>query len=471
MKKKTYEIWDSRFLNQVFDSMAEGVFTLDKAGRISAWNYAMEHISGYGVKETLGRTCEFLNFNRCFGKVCPTNTSECGIFKHGSTEVTECFLRHKNGRDVPVIKNARVVRDENGVTIGAVETVTDLTELNEARIRAEEAMRRLNEIYQFDNIIGKSQVMQEVFAAVKAAAASEAAILIQGESGTGKELVAGAIHYHSERADKPMVTVNCSALSESLLESELFGHVKGAFTGAHRNRTGRFEEADGGTIFLDEIGDISPFIQVKLLRVLQEQEIERVGESRRRKIDIRVITATHRDLFKLVGQGRFRDDLYYRLKVFPIYIPPLRKRKEDIPLLASHFIRLYNRKTGMKIQNITQNAMRVIMDYEWPGNVRELENAVEHAFVLSTGDHIDVFDLPVEIRQTGYHRTSYFDNRSMKSRRISHKKPSRKEIVEVLNESDWNKAEAARRLGLNRTVLWRYMKKWDIPLKRPRPKK
>jgi two-component system response regulator HydG len=463
---KTHAVWDSRFLNQVFDSMAEGVFTLDERGRISSWNPAMEHISGYGAEEVLGQPCAFLNFNRCFGKICPTNTDECGIFKHGHTEVTECFLRHKSGRDVPVIKNARVVRDEDGVTVGGVETVTDLTELNEARIKAEEALRRLNEIHQFHNIIGKSHAMQEVFAAIKASAASEAAILIQGESGTGKELVAGAIHYHSERSDKPLVTVNCSALSESLLESELFGHVRGAFTGAYRERIGRFEEADGGTIFLDEIGEISPLIQVKLLRVLQELEIERVGESRKRKIDIRLITATHQDLFKRVGQGLFRDDLYYRLKVFPINISPLRHRKEDIPLLANHFIHRYNQKTGMKIQSITQNAMRVIMDYEWPGNVRELENAIEHAFVLSSQNRIDVFDLPVEVRQTGYHPASYLKNFPSKSRAKLSDKLTREKLIEVLNESGWNKAEAARRLGLNRTVVWRNMKKWDIPLQK-----
>lgn len=466
MGTKTHAVWDARFLNQVFDSMAEGVFTLDEKGRISSWNPAMEHISGYGAEEVLGRPCTFLNFNRCFGKICPTNTDECGIFRHGRTEVTECFLRNKSGRDVPVIKNARVVQDENGVTIGGVETVTDLTELNEARIRAEEALRRLNEIHQFDNIIGKSHAMQEVFTAIKAAAASEAAILIQGESGTGKELVAGAIHYHSERSDKPLVTVNCSALSESLLESELFGHVKGAFTGAHRDRRGRFEEANGGTIFLDEIGDISPFIQVKLLRVLQELEIERVGESKRRKIDIRVITATHRDLFKRVGQGIFRDDLYYRLKVFPIYLPPLRKRKEDIPLLANHFIHRYNQKTGMKIQSMTQNAMRVIMDYDWPGNIRELENAIEHAFVLSNDTQIDVFDLPIEIRQPEYHTASKLLPGSLKKKTASLGKLTREKLIGVLNESGWNKAEAARRLGLNRTVVWRYMKKWDIPLQK-----
>ena len=466
MEKKTHSIWHSRFLNQVVESMAEGMFTLNNEGRISSWNKAMEHITGYGVEEALGQPCGFLNFNRCFGRICPTNIRECGLFKHGGTEMKECFLRHKNGHDVPVIKNARVVRDENEVTIGAVETITDLSELNEARTRAEEAMRRLSEIYQFHNIIGKSRVMQEVFTAIKAAAVSEAAVFIQGESGTGKELVAGAIHHHSERVGKPMVIVNCSALSESLLESELFGHVRGAFTGAHRDRAGRFEQANGGTIFLDEIGEISPFIQVKLLRVLQEREIERVGESKRRRIDIRIITATQQDLYDLVGRGHFRDDLYYRLKVFPIHLPPLRKRKEDIPLLINHFIRHFNQRTGMKIQSVTQNAMRVIMDYNWPGNVRELENAVEHAFVLCTADQIDIFDLPVEIRRTGYHPAS-LPNPVLKNKHLSPDDLNRQRLIEVLHECGWNKAEASRRIGLNRTVLWRYMKKWNIPLKKP----
>ena len=318
------------------------------------------------------------------------------------------------------------------------------------------------------SIIGKSTAMQEVFKLIGMVSTTPntVPVLISGESGTGKELVAGAIHHHSERAGKPIVIVNCSALSESLLESELFGHVKGAFTGAHRDRAGRFEQASGGTIFLDEIGEISPFIQVKLLRVLQEREIERVGESKRRRIDIRIITATQQDLYDLVSQGHFRDDLYYRLKVFPIHLPPLRRRKEDIPLLVNHFIRHFNQKTGMKIQNVSQNAMRVIMDYDWPGNVRELENAIEHAFVLCTADQIDIFDLPVEIRRTGYHPASLVNSIS-KNRPLPLSDLSRERVIEALHECSWNKAEASRRIGLNRTVLWRYMKKWDIPLKKP----
>ena len=264
----------------------------------------------------------------------------------------------------------------------------------------------------------------------------------------------------------PLLTVSCTALSESLLESELFGHVKGAFTGALRDRIGRFEEAGGGTIFLDEIGEISSFIQVKLLRVLQEREIERVGESVKRKIDIRIITATNHDLFNLVQRGRFREDLYYRLKVFPIIVPSLRDRKEDIPLLADHFIHIQNQKTGKQIRGVSQSAMRILMDYTWPGNVRELENAVEHAFVLCTGNKIDIFDMPVEIRQMEYRPVSLEKAAEFQKPSISKTKLSRETLLELLDKCDWNKAEAGRRVGLSRTAIWKYMKKWDIPLQR-----
>jgi two-component system response regulator HydG len=308
--------------------------------------------------------------------------------------------------------------------------------------------------------------MQQVFVAIKAAAASDATILIQGDSGTGKELVAGAIHYHSDRTENPLVTVNCSALPESLMESELFGHTKGAFTGASRDRAGRFEEANGGTIFLDEIGELTSFIQVKLLRVLQGREIERVGESKSRKVNIRIIAATHQDLFRLVQEGKFRDDLYYRLKVFPIHIPPLRKRKEDIPLLVSHFIDIQNKKTGKQIQNLSPAAKRIFMDYVWPGNVRELENAIEHAFVLCNQEQIEVADLPVEIRQMDYQPLNYSAPGNPAISFSFRRKISKKFLLDLLDECDWNKAEAGRRIGLSRTAVWKYMKKWEIPLKK-----
>jgi transcriptional regulator with PAS, ATPase and Fis domain len=374
---------------------------------------------------------------------------------------------HKDGHNVPIIKNARVVRDQNQQIIGVVETVTDLSEISRARQEAEEALIRLGEKHRLDNLIGKSHEMQKVFAAVNAAAASDATILIMGESGTGKELVAGAIHQRSMRRSSPLIAVNCSALTESLLESELFGHVKGAFTGATQNRTGRFEQADGGTVFLDEIGEISPYIQVKLLRVLQERAIERVGDSKTRKVNIRIMAATNRDLYSRVQEGHFRDDLYYRLKVFPIDLPPLRKRKEDIPLLTRHFIARQSRKTGKDIKGISQHSMRVFMDHIWPGNVRELENAIEHAFVLCNRDQIEISDLPIEIRQPADERRPRGIAGPAARRIRIGRDLSKEELIKLLETSYWNKAEVARRLGVSRTAVWKYMKKWEIPLQNP----
>ncbi len=456
--KSTFEPGFSRLL---LESMADGVFTLDRKGIITSWNPAIARITGYSAEEAIGQPCALLNFTHCFRNGCPTGIEKCGIFRHGRIEGRECILRHKDGRDVPVIKSARIVRNEREEIRGVVETLTDLSELKRAREQAEEAGRKLAEAHGFENIIGKSHAMRQIYSAIRAAAASEATILLQGESGTGKELVAGAIHHHSGRRLKPFVTVNCSALSESLLESELFGHVRGAFTGAIRDREGRFEQAHGGTIFLDEIGELSPYIQVKLLRAVQEREIERVGESRKRKVDIRIIVATNKELSQLVKSGNFREDLFYRLKVFPITLPPLRQRREDIPLLAGHFIEAQNAKTGKMISGLTQSSLRILMEYQWPGNVRELENAIEHAFVLCGGGYIEVFDLPVELRQPA-------DRASTESAAATGRGKVTAQILgELLEDCEWNKARVGRSLGISRTAVWKYMKKFEIPLKKP----
>jgi two-component system, NtrC family, response regulator HydG len=447
----------------LLESIGDGVFMLDLERRIILWNPAMERITGYQVTEVMGRSCRFLQFDQCFGRHCTGDLTQCQLYRSERVTTAECFLRHKEGHRVPVIKNARMVREKDGRIIGIVEVLTDLTALKRAHHQVAEAAERLGERFGFDRIVGRSQTLQPVFAAIRAAADSDASILIQGESGTGKELVAGAIHYHSKRRHGPLVVVNGAALSEPLLESELFGHARGAFTGAIDERTGRFEEADGGTVFLDEIGEISPLIQVKLLRVLQEHEIERVGESKKRRIDIRIIAATHRELSRLVQDGRIREDLYYRLKVFPIFLPPLRARREDIPLLVDHFRQLLNHKTGKRIASVSRSVMQLLMDHTWPGNVRELENAMAHAFVLCSTDCIEPADLPVEIRHP---TTADLPNRgypSAPSSRSVRTALTRETLVDLLTECSWNKAETARRLGVSRAAIWKYMKQWAIP--------
>ncbi len=466
MEDIEFEIKNSEFLKLLLESIGNGVFILDTNGKIITWNPAMEKITGYSLKEIKGKSCQILKFTQCFDKDCPTGMKDCGILALGKVEPIECLLSHKKGHALSVTKNARVIKNRDNKIIGIVEAVTDLTELKKARLKMEEATRRLGELNRLGGIIAKSRVMQNVFSFIKASAASDASIFIQGESGTGKELVAGAIHSIGERRDKPLIIINCSALPESLLESELFGHVKGAFTGASQNRIGRFEQADSGTIFLDEIGEISPYIQVKLLRVLQQKEIERVGESKKRKIDIRIITATNKDLKSLVDAGLFREDLYYRLKVFPIYLPPLRERKEDIPLLVNHFIKINNKKTAAKIGGIEKPALKLLLDYSWPGNIRELINAIEHAFVLCSDRQIYISDLPVEVIKPKTKQIRV-ENQKITTDVKKVRKPislNKKRLIALLQDCGWNKAEVARQVGLSRASIWKYMKKWDIPM-------
>ncbi len=467
---ETHQLWNVNFLNQILDNMAEGLFTLDNQGTITSWNKSMEKISGYSAREAIGNGCALIECSRCFGKKCPASIQKCGVIEHGKTEAKECFIKHKNGQDIAVIKNARLAHDDNGKILGIVETITDLTELTKIKKTAEDAQRKLKKSYGLGNIIGKSAVMQNVFDAIRAAANSHATVLIQGESGTGKELVAGAIHYNSTSDSSPFITVNCSALSETLLESELFGHVRGAFTGAHRDRKGRFEEADGGTIFLDEIGELTPYMQVKLLRVIQEREIEKVGDSKKVKIDIRIIAATHKNLYERTQQGKFREDLFYRLKVFPIHVPPLRKRREDIPILVSYFIKKGNKRENKSIEGIDSEGMKQLMEHSWPGNIRELENAVEHAFVICNSHQIQLKDLPVEIRDNhGFlekdsHIMNSLETNSFGINREA--KLTKEDLLKLLEACNWNKAEVGRRIQKSRTSVWKYMKKWDIPLQK-----
>ena len=313
--------------------------------------------------------------------------------------------------------------------------------------------RELKEHRQFHRIIGRSEPMQKVYSLIKALARVQTTVLITGESGTGKELVAEALHLAGERSNKPLVKVNCSALPENLLESELFGHVRGAFTGAIRDNVGRFHRADGGTIFLDEVGDISPMIQLKLLRVLEKREFERVGNSTPTKVDVRLIAATNRNLMEKVGLGELREDLYYRLKVVEIRLPPLRDRREDIPLLIEHFRNGFNAKFKKTIEAISSDVLKAFLKYSWPGNVRELEHTMEHAFVLCSRNIITFDHLPPDFMSVpGIERRSPDEAHPVDSHAI----------LEALDKTAWNKARAARLLGIDRVTLYRKIKRYNL---------
>jgi DNA-binding NtrC family response regulator len=307
----------------------------------------------------------------------------------------------------------------------------------------------LGKRYQFDNIIGRSPLMQEVFATIERVAPTRATVLLAGESGVGKDLIARAIHFHSPRRDRPFVKINCTALPENLMESELFGYEKGAFTGANTTKPGKFEQADTGTVFLDEIGDVPAVIQVKLLRILQEREFERLGSNKTRHIDVRVIAATNQDLRAALEQGTFREDLYYRLNVVPINIAPLRERMQDIPFLAEHFLQKYAAEAGNRIQSITPAAMSKLADYHWPGNVRELENVIERSVVMCTGDRLDVSDIKLDYAP----RPRSTANDFSLPPGMTLDQYEQEIIREALKRADGNKSQAARALGLTRNAL------------------
>jgi two-component system response regulator HydG len=316
--------------------------------------------------------------------------------------------------------------------------------------------RRIDITTEYCGIVGKDPNMQAIYKLIEDIAPTDTTVLIQGESGTGKELVASAIHQKSLRRDKPFIVINCSAYPATLLESELFGHERGAFTGAVRQKAGRFEQAHGGTVFLDEIGEIPPSSQIKLLRVLQTQKFERLGGEQTLSVDIRILAATNKDLLQEVKDGRFREDLYYRLNVIPIHLPPLRKRRNDIPLQARYFLHRCAAEQGKAIAEFSSEAMRMLLNYSWPGNVRELENCIEHAVVLAHGKRIEATDLPEALDQdtvceiTGVSGTGTITETETRL------------LKEVLDECDWNKKEAARRLGISRNTLYRKLKKYQI---------
>lgn len=451
--EKTSQSWESILIEKenlelIFSSVTDGIFTHDTDLRITSFNQAAERITGFSKEEVLGKRCtEVFGTNLCRDYCVLARTIET----QSGAKDEEVRITGKDGRERILILNTVVLHDRQKIPCGAMVVFKDITELVSLK-------KELKERYRFHNLMGKNHKMQEIYELIEDIADSDVTVLIQGESGTGKELVAHAIHYQGIRANGPFVKVNCSALTETLLESELFGHVKGAFTGAIRDKIGRFELANKGTVFLDEIGDISPSIQAKLLRVLQDKQIERVGDTKPIKVDVRVVAATNKDLKKLVHQEKFREDLFYRLYVVPIHLSPLRERKEDIPLLVEHFIERFHQKSKKQIEGISQEALRLFMDYNWRGNVRELENAIEHAFVKCHGKIIGAENLPQEILEVGVSRRVATTKREEKNKN----KASQPLLFGALEESGWNRTKASKMLGIGRTTLWRRLKEMGI---------
>lgn len=430
----------------ILESISDGVFTIDLNWRITSFNRAAEEITATSREEALGRYCA--DVFRC--SMCEHECALRRTIKNGKPIIGKSgFIIDASGNRIPISVSTAVLRDAQGNIIGGAETFRDLSELES--LRQELAGR-----FRTGELVSHSPLMRRLFDVVPAIAASPSTVLILGETGTGKELIARTIHEQSARHDGPFIAINCSALPDTLLESELFGYRAGAFTGAHKNKPGRFALAKGGTLFLDEIGDVSPALQVRLLRVLQERSYEPLGATRSETTDARIITATNKDLAELTRSGLFREDLYYRINVVRLELPPLRRRKEDIPLLVDQFITRFNRLQNKEIQGIAPEALSLLMAHDWPGNVRELENVIERAFILCRSGLIDILHLPEHLTAADNRQTSISDMRSARDQSDS------QAILRALEESGYNRLEAAKRLGIHKTTLFRKIKKLGI---------
>jgi PAS domain S-box-containing protein len=435
------------FFNVILDSVADGVFTINEKGEITFFNRAAEEITGFPREEALGHNC----FDIFRANICQTNCALKETIKTGREIINlPINIINKDGKELPVSVSTAVLRDEGGSIIGGVETFRDLSAIEELR-------KELRQQYTFQDIVSKNHTIQEIFQILPDIAESDSTVLIQGPSGSGKELFAKAIHNLSLRMDKPFVKVNCGALPDNLLESELFGYVKGAFTDAKKDKPGRFALADGGTIFLDEIGDMSPALQVKLLRVLQDMEYEPLGGTSTVRVDVRVVAATNMELVALTRSGKFRDDLYYRLNVVKIDLPSLSRRREDIPLLVEHFVEKFNLKMGKNISGVSHEAMSLLMRYDFPGNIRELENIIEHAFVMCKGDVIELRHFPLELIERS--KEAFLEEKEA-NRPLQ--RSEAESIRKALEKNRGNRLRTARELGIDRSTLWRKIKKYGI---------
>lgn len=429
----------------ILDSINEGVFTVDLDWKITSFNAAAQKITGIPREQAIGRLCyEILRAN-----VCETNCALRHTFSSGNPIINStAHIIDQKGRQVPIRLSTAILRDEKGEIVGGVETFQDLSHI-------EQLQKQLEAKYSYEDIIGRSSTMLELFSILPRVAESNSTVLLEGASGTGKELFAKAIHNLSPRKNKRFVGVNCAALPDTLLESELFGYKAGAFTDAKRDKPGRFAMAAGGTIFLDEIADMSPAMQVKLLRVLQERVMEPLGSLEPVKVDTRVIAATNRDLSELVNKGTFREDLYYRICVIHMKLPGLKQRREDIPLLVDHMIYKYNRLQNKDIIGVSNEVMAILINYDFPGNIRELENIIEQAFVLCRGGIIELQHLPIELRSSSVSALGKLGSLSLESM-------EKQFIIEALQRHQGHRKQAALDLGIDVSTLYRKIKALNI---------
>jgi PAS domain S-box-containing protein len=444
----------------VVRSIHEGVFTVDEDFRITSFNPEAERIVGVPAARAIGARCyEVFRASICQNGCALRETLRTGRpLRDVRIDILDSSMR-----TVPIRVSTAVMNDPSGRLVGGVEIFRDMSGI-------ESLNQELLGHRAIENIVGASKAMQDVFRTLPDIAASDATVLVSGPSGTGKELIARAIHNLSPRHDKPFVRVNCGALPDSLLESELFGYVRGAFTDARRDKPGRFTQAHGGTILLDEIGDVSPSFQVKLLRVLQEGEVQPLGSTQTLNVDVRVIAATNRDLAAMVRAGTFREDLYYRVRVVPIAIPPLRERREDIPLLVDHFVRRMAAKSEKPVHEVSPSALAALVEYDFPGNIRELENVIEHAFVHCRGSRLELEHLPAEIVRPAarpepapeHASAPPEDDLAPAEGGSACDRAEAAAILAALQANRWNRSETARALGIGRNTLWRKMKRFRL---------
>ncbi len=435
--------------NVILDSIADGVFTVDDSWHITSFNRAAEKITGVKREEAIGKFC----YEVFRSDICENNCALRKTIETGKPIIDlPIHILRADGVKIPISISTALLRDENGNILGGVETFRDIS--------TEEALREeLNKQYKLGDIISKNHKMQEIFTIVRQVAKTDATVLVEGESGTGKELIARAIHNLSTRKDKPFIAVNCGALPENLLESELFGYKRGAFTDATRDKPGRFALAEGGTIFLDEIGELSKPLQVKLLRVLQEKTYEPLGATESIKANVRVIAATNRDLDTEVKEKRFREDLYYRINIVRIKLPPLRERKEDIPLIARYFIERFNKLYKREIKDLSREALRIMLRYNWPGNIRELENAIEYAFVICDCPTIKPEHLPERLKNETQQNTGGSNTFEIP---MTLEEIEKQAIIAALKRNNFRKLKTAKELGIDKTTLRRKIKRYGI---------